>query len=380
MLISILITLSIAYFIFMYRMRKGWEITTGSIHKTDTQVQPESTKIALIIACRNEEGNLERLFDSIQRQNYPVENLEIVIVDDFSTDNSPELISAKIPLSKFKIQLIELSKIMAEEGYTKHNKKIALSRAIESSSGELIICTDADVWMGENWLATIAKKYEETKADFITGPVLFPASKSIWNQFLEYDQINNIAFTAGSIGIGHASMSNGANMAFTRSAWTNAGGYNGIEDKPSGDDMMLMHRIQKMPNSNIAFNENNQSIVWTECPSDFSAFIHQRVRWFSKVFQYEDSSVTIGLALGYLYHFGIILALFLSFFNSQYLFFLIMPKILVDSWFILSPLNYYNRGDLVLKIPLFSLLSSFYIAGIGSIALFFPYRWKGQKR
>ena len=168
-------------------------------------------------------------------------------------------------------------------------------------------------------------------------------------------------------------------MAFTRSAWNESGGYSGIEDKPSGDDMMLMHRIQKKLSSKIEFNENNQSIVWTDCPSDFSAFIHQRVRWFSKVFQYEDTSVTLGLALGYLYHFGIILAICLSFFNSQYLFFLIMPKIIIDSWFILSPLNYYNRGELVLRIPLFSLLSSLYIAGIGSIALFYPYRWKGVK-
>ena len=43
--------------------------------------------ISVIIAARNEEEKLPRLMSALKRQTYPSEYFEIIVVDDFSTDN-----------------------------------------------------------------------------------------------------------------------------------------------------------------------------------------------------------------------------------------------------------------------------------------------------
>ena len=49
---------------------------------------------SIIIACRNEEKNLPKLFNSLENLDYPKEKFEIIIVDDASTDKSLNLIEA----------------------------------------------------------------------------------------------------------------------------------------------------------------------------------------------------------------------------------------------------------------------------------------------
>ena len=51
--------------------------------------QPK-TKVAVIVAARNEEGNISDCLNDILKQNYPKELFEIIAVDDFSSDKTFE--------------------------------------------------------------------------------------------------------------------------------------------------------------------------------------------------------------------------------------------------------------------------------------------------
>ncbi|MCC6255359.1 MAG: glycosyltransferase, partial [Ignavibacteriaceae bacterium] len=53
-------------------------------------------KLSLVIAAKNEESNIDSLIDSLEQQNYPNENLEIIFIDDNSTDKTAETIQSKI--------------------------------------------------------------------------------------------------------------------------------------------------------------------------------------------------------------------------------------------------------------------------------------------
>src|SRR5687768_14527378 len=58
-------------------------------------------RISVIIPMRNEAGNVSMLLQSLTSQNYPPSLTELILVDDHSTDNTWELISAAASRSLF---------------------------------------------------------------------------------------------------------------------------------------------------------------------------------------------------------------------------------------------------------------------------------------
>jgi glycosyltransferase involved in cell wall biosynthesis len=73
--------------------------------------------LSLIIPCFNEEKNLKELFKNLSLlfQDFPSEQIEILIVDNGSTDNSNDYIKNSNLYLKNKIKLIEIKKILDME-------------------------------------------------------------------------------------------------------------------------------------------------------------------------------------------------------------------------------------------------------------------------
>src|SRR5690554_6398510 len=72
-----------------------------------------TTKISVIIPARDEEGQIESCLDSILKNNYPKELYEIIVINDFSTDNTFYVAQQKINLQGKVLNLIDF--ISAEE-------------------------------------------------------------------------------------------------------------------------------------------------------------------------------------------------------------------------------------------------------------------------
>ena len=94
-----------------------------------------SKKISVIVTNYNHSQYIESAIDSIQRQTYS--NIELIVIDDCSTDDSRKKIS-ELEKQNFKFPL---KTILLEKNKGKWN---ALNTAIEKASGELITLQDAD--------------------------------------------------------------------------------------------------------------------------------------------------------------------------------------------------------------------------------------------
>ena len=156
-----------AYLINFYR--RAWKKIPVQIISPEFQPQ---TKVSLIIPARNEQDNLPVLLESISRLDYPSELLEVIIIDDNSTDNTWQLIS-----DHSFVRGIRLSDVSTEE--LKAHKKFAIEKGIEAATGELIVTTDADCHFQPGWIKAIAQLYQSTKATFIAAPVSLRAGNSI---------------------------------------------------------------------------------------------------------------------------------------------------------------------------------------------------------
>mgnify|MGYP000849672321 FL=1 len=111
-----------------------------------TPVESASTRLTVIIPARNEEKNIGILLQALKQQSYPASLIEIIVIDDHSTDRT-----ATIVQSFPGVKLIRLQ----EEGINSYKKK-AIEKGIAAATGELIVTTDADCIPSKDWLKMIA--------------------------------------------------------------------------------------------------------------------------------------------------------------------------------------------------------------------------------
>lgn len=95
--------------------------------------ETKSKKLSIVIPCYNEENNIEAIIEKVLQS--PVENKEIIIVDDCSTDNTRDVLRDKIePL---------VSRVIYQE--KNGGKGAALRTGFQAATGDVVIIQDADL-------------------------------------------------------------------------------------------------------------------------------------------------------------------------------------------------------------------------------------------
>lgn len=235
-----------------------------------------AVKVSVIVACRNEEDNLPHLLESISNQEYPPSLLEIIIVDDNSTDETCRI------ATEYKSSFRTI--ILKNNG---SGKKQAIRTGIEASRGELIITSDADCKAGRKWISTIASFYEKSLPDMIICPVSIDPGSGFTGKFIELEFLSLQGITAGTAALNNGVMCNGANLSFPRETYEKHS-QNLHDDIASGDDIFLLQSLKKEPNAKIFWLESADAIVTTASPGSAGMFFTQRKRWISKWPAYND--------------------------------------------------------------------------------------------
>ncbi len=244
---------------------------------------PEES-VSVIIACRNEEKNIEKLLRHLAVQDYPPHLFEVIVVDDNSDDQTAGIASS--------FERSMNLKVISNEG---SGKKSAIRTGIGSSQGRLIITTDADCRMGTGWISTIASFHNDSKPDMIICPVKLEGSPGFFGKFQELEFLGLQGITAGTALAGSPVMCNGANLAFTREVYTGHSP-NLHLTIASGDDIFLLHSLKKERGSAIRWLESPGSRVIASAVDRPFEYLKQRRRWISKGRAYRDL-LTICLAV-----------------------------------------------------------------------------------
>jgi cellulose synthase/poly-beta-1,6-N-acetylglucosamine synthase-like glycosyltransferase len=197
---------------------KGWTNLKQPLVKTTGL----TTKATVMIAARNEGERIHLTIEDILAQDYPKHLTEIIIVDDHSTDNTSDIIRRYADQG---VKLLQLNEAKPLNSY----KKKAIARAINLSTGDFMVATDADCRMGPKWLSSIIGYYEANDVVMISSPVNFFEEKSLFEnmQTLEFSFL--IGIGASFIGHKRASTCNGANFAYRKDTFYEVGGFSGID-------------------------------------------------------------------------------------------------------------------------------------------------------
>ena len=329
-------------------------------------------KLSVLVAARNEEKNIALLLEAIKKQTYPAELFEVIVVDDHSTDSTAAIVQ-RFPF----VKLIRLQ----EDSINSYKKK-AIEKGIEKATGQLIVTTDADCIPSPNWLSMIAAFKEEKNAVFIAAPVVFSHNNSALQLFQSLDFLVLQGITAASVHKKVHSMCNGANLAYERKAFFEVGGFTGIDNIASGDDMLLMHKIAVKFPQQIHYLKAKEAIVTTQPMKTWREFFNQRLRWASKAKKYDDKRIIAVLLLVYLFNLSFLVLLAAGFWCYYYwLYFavLLIAKTIIEWPFVSSVAGFFDKKPLMKYFFFFQSLHILYTIFSGLLGQFGKYEWKGRK-
>nr|WP_319400590.1 glycosyltransferase [uncultured Carboxylicivirga sp.] len=358
------LVVSVIYAIQSERWRAIWKNSLN--FKTNSFT--DYPKLSVIIAFCNEEDNLPNLLKSLQIQTY--NNWELILVDDNSEDNG--LIHCKELLVDFPVKVdILLNKFKA-------GKKNALQYGAQYSNGELIVTTDADCIVNDNWLKTIATFYQQNDSDLIIAPVFQLSDANHLSLFQQYEFIALQLSGAATALDRNPIMLNGANLACKRSVYLNAD----LKTKiASGDDMFLLEWVKKN-NKTIDYIKSPFAIVNTRTEPTINKMLSQKSRWALKSKHYSDVTVLLTGAIVALMNILLVSFIFLSFFDSTftvYYSFLILLKIIIDFRLIKSGDEFFQFNPKFHLFIYYQLLYPLYVLLVFLYPFFIPLHWKGRK-
>ena len=328
--------------------------------------------VSIIIPARNEENNIERCLDSLMLLNFPKEKLEVIVVDDESTDNTAALVSS-YPVTLIRNQ--------ASAGTIAFKKK-ALETGILKAKGEIIVTTDADCTVQPQWLIILISAMRNQHAYLVTGPVRMTPGRSFLSKFQSLDFAILQGITAASVQSGIHDMSSGANLAYLKKTFEEVNGFEGIDDIASGDDMLLMQKISGVYPGKIAYAFSKDAIVDTNTESSWRNFLRQRIRWASKATRYRDKHIFRILLLVYFLNLTLFIMMCICWISSWALFsclMMIFLKALVEWTFVSRVLNFFSLQSLMQMFPFAQPLHITYTVISGLFGQAGSYQWKGRK-
>ncbi|HEY8387818.1 MAG TPA: glycosyltransferase [Parasegetibacter sp.] len=338
------------------------------------------TFFSVVIPARNEEKNIGACIDSILAQNYPTDRFEILVVDDHSEDNTASIVrSYNQPI----IKVISLQDVIEDSAVRAYKKK-AIDAAIKEANGEWIITTDADCIVPDSWFQSFHSVIHDRKKNpvFIAGPVKYFHSNRFLSIFQSLDFATLQGVTAGSIYAGAPTMCNGANLAYSKSAFFEVGGFTGIDQVSSGDDVLLMQKMHKKYPGRIMYLKNRAAIVQTHPMPSLEDFINQRIRWASKAGNYDGILIYLVMGTVYLVNLLILLLGIAGFFNSIYWEYglgVLIGKTVIEMIFITPVIVFFNQVKLLIWFPLAQPFHIVYTVVVGFLGKFGTFNWKGRK-
>lgn len=379
--IPIAALLPLFYLLYFFAKARHWG-KLSAIEKSST-VQP---LVTIIVPMRNEEASIGFLLKDLIQQSCPNNNYEVIILDDHSTDGSKGVVKAFINDSgcQIDLRLVSLADDPAPKG--KSPKKWALLKGIELAKGDIILSTDADVRVGQDWIAEMCKPFSDPETRLCAGPVKMVCDSSLLQQFQALDFAGLMGITGASYSTGRSYMANGANLAYRKNAFHSIGGFEGNWEVAGGDDILLTHKMAKKFPGGLVFQKSKAAIARTMAEATVSSFWQQRLRWTSKNAKYKDYHLTISLVLIYLFN----LMLLVSFVGSAGARFALSSpwtiiflgslfyKLVSEFRLLFAATGFLGQRYLLWLFLPFQILHIPYVVIIGFWGLFGSFKWKGR--
>ncbi|MFA3783055.1 glycosyltransferase [Melioribacteraceae bacterium 4301-Me] len=341
--------------------------TLGASKKFPRLSESELPFITILVAARNEEDNILDCMKSLDNLEYPAGKIEIILIDDHSTDKTNAIINDFIKdKPKFKC-------ISAPESVGRlKGKANALAYALKFAKGKVILTTDADCVVSPLWAKTLASYYADNVA--FVGGYTTQDDKTIFGGMQAVDFIYLLTVSAGSMNFNRPNSCIGNNMSYLKKAYDEVGGYESIPFSVT-EDFSLLKAIHNLGKYKVIYPCDPGSLVTSKPCKDWKSLYWQKKRWGVGGIK-NDYLGYLAVFTGYVTHLSIVLMPFIFSAVSLYLTF---SKVALDYFFVKTVFNKLGMKLKIVQFFAFEIYFIIYVLVLPFVVL--PSRkvmWKGR--
>lgn len=142
----------------------------GALYR-DVPVNPDYTPgVSVIIPCFNEEKWIHRTILSCINQDYPIDKLEVIVVDDHSTDASAERIREVIErvhqeAERFATRDRLKMYVLEQNG----GKREALVKGVQMAKHDLVVFVDSDSFLEPTAIRNLVQPFQDPRMGGVAG-------------------------------------------------------------------------------------------------------------------------------------------------------------------------------------------------------------------
>lgn len=266
MLLLLLVLSALAYLLQLLFLRAG--LTRADAFAPRQGYQPT---VSVIVAARNEEAVLAECLASLGRLDYPADKLELIIVDDGSTDGTRAIIES------FRSRDPRLKAVSTEpSGGNLRGKTNAVARGIGVSTGEILMFTDADCTVPATWVRETVESFDE-RTGIVGGFTVLGADGALAGmQTLDWIFLFGIASATAGWKIPLTAV--GTNLSVRRRAYDATGGYHAIPFSVT-EDYALVQAVLTRTGYGMRFPLKPGCVVRSRACSGWLQLYRQKQRW-----------------------------------------------------------------------------------------------------
>jgi cellulose synthase/poly-beta-1,6-N-acetylglucosamine synthase-like glycosyltransferase len=240
--------------------------------KKQNKREPQALPVSVIVCAHDEEENLKELIPALLSQNYPA--FEIIIVDDRSNDSTFDLLLAEAAKSH-RVRMVHVNRTPPHA----NSKKYALTLGIKAARYEWLLLTDADCRPSSvEWIRTMSSYFHE-HTNFVLGYSPYSKRPGLLNAFIRFETLlTGLQYISYAL-LGNPYMGVGRNMAYRRSMFLAAKGFNNILGVTGGDDDLFVNKHAAGGNTSVCLEPQAQTLSMPE--ATWRAFLNQKVRHLS---------------------------------------------------------------------------------------------------
>ena len=327
--------------------------------------------VSVIVAARNEEKIISACIASLKNLKYDFELLEIILVNDNSTDNTKNIMLLETKgFRQFKV--IDSNN---SSGNNLKGKPNAIDTAINISSGEIILMSDADCLLPPDWIYETVKYYEGNTG-MVCGITRIKYENSIFAKLQALDWLYLQSLACCSSGIGKILSCIGNNLSFTKIVYRDIGGFRNINFSVT-EDLALARAIDSNKNYKIKSPVNPGCLVVTDECKSLKELYNQKKRWFKGGFDINY----LGWIMGFeLYFTNIFFVTGYLFFNFDFYISQVLIKIFSELLIMVPIYIKLKFKNLIFFFPAFQLYFAIYGLLLPFTFLFGKnIKWKDRK-
>ncbi|MBP6883751.1 MAG: glycosyltransferase family 2 protein [Candidatus Pacebacteria bacterium] len=256
-LVFLIVYMQVFFFVTFLEHRKKIVIRDGEIKLTNYK------GVTIIVPSFNEETTIHKTVTSLLDLNYPKEHLQLILIDDGSTDNTWDVMQQFSSHPNIKV-------LRKENG----GKYTALNLGLEHTTSPFVGCLDADSLVDKEALVRIMSYFEQdSDAMAVVPSVVVDSPKGILQnaQRVEYNLGIYLKKMYGFLGAIHVTP--GPFTIFKTKVFKDLGPYRHAHNT---EDMEIAYRMQL---NKYKIEHCNDAYVYTKTPINVKKFFVQRLRW-----------------------------------------------------------------------------------------------------